>query len=130
MGCLGVTLTRLCAAVDVEEGSRQTYLEAAAGLRDPGESSSGRGVSSGRMVVWAGVEEVATLDERKQSQKDKKGIKGWDGVEGVVTDREASSNPSDLEPGAGGRPLGSINILPPPFPITVVLQNGLHLCMC
>lgn len=129
MGCLGVTLTRLCAAVDVEEGSRQTYLEATADLGDPGESSSGRGVSLGRMVVWAGAEEVATLDERKQSQKDKKGIKGQDGGKGVVTDREASSNPSDLEPGAGGRPLGSISILPPPFPITVVLQNGLHLCM-
>ena len=34
-GCLGVTLTRLCAAVDVEEGSRQTYLEAHCWPRGP-----------------------------------------------------------------------------------------------
>ena len=33
-------------------------------------------------MVWAGVEEVATLDERKQSQKDEKGRKGWGWGEG------------------------------------------------
>lgn len=45
------------------------------------------------MVVWAGVEEVATLDERKQSQKDKKGIKGQDGGKGVVTDKRLPVTP-------------------------------------
>ena len=46
-----------------------------------------------------------------RAKKTRRGEKGGSRGKGAVTDREASSNPSGLEPGSGGRPLGSTSCL-------------------
>lgn len=110
VGCLSVTLTRLCAAVAIEGGSRQTHLEThfySWGLQEH-PFQGGKCTQGGWLP---GLGQRTWQPWMKGSRGKKKTREGRKEGEGSCHRLKAFEEHSGSEPGSGGRPPGSTSCL-------------------